>query len=494
MKHGSSRKRQVLCFLVTCGVLLQCARQGLSLISVSHGNAPLGRHSAESFPLGVDKVAGLKSRLGYWVGPPFGGGLYTFEYKCEHTKEFEQAMGLFATIRAPKLEVVLHDGASRSTFLKEEGETVWTMTVWQPGAWHRLYSHPTSSYRLRAELHGKPVPPPRLDLYLGSGAIEWEKVKIPENVTVVDKRVQSARFRPAKGALIHGEVNDMSTGRPVAGAKVWIRQYDREARNYIDEKPRAETSKMGEYKLEVITPKGYYEICYSKDGYADRTEGCFLSGELQVEERTAELVAEATIDGVVVDTAGNAVPGVRVEVRDLLGIDGRPYRRLGYNPITLFAVTDAEGRFEIKSLPEGYTHLYSIKPDLHSRSNSELHTIPADRERKAGFAKEVRIVVEGTGTVRGKVVGVGEDAEGRQVNMNISALDNGNRWGGSMHCKKDGGFAFENVPPGRYKLSTVSMLPSMGDDPNAKIVEVSAGTTIEIDVKCSTRRDLVREK
>ena len=63
-----------------------------------------------------------------------------------------------------------------------------------------------------------------------------------------------------------------------------------------------------------------------------------------------------------------------------------------------------------------------------------------------------------------------------------------------MHCKKDGSFAFENVPPGRYKLSTMPMLPGMGDDPNAKIVEVSAGASLNVEVKYSTGRDLVGKK
>jgi len=489
--YGKSMTRRTLRTLALCGAFFLGSWQSMAMISVNAGSTPLRPHLAESFPLGVDKVANLDSRLGYWEGPPFGGGLYTFEYSCRGTKEFQRALELFAAVRSRNLEVVLHDGTPNSTFLKEQGDAVWTMTVWQPGHWHRLYSHPTKGYRLRADLHGQPVPAPRLDLYLGLGAIDWEGVEVPKNISVVDKRIRSAKYQPTKGALLFGEVTDMTTGRPVAGARVWIRQYDRDAKEYADKEPQAETGEMGEYRLEVVLPKGYYEICYSKDGYADRTEACSLSGGLQVEERLAQLVGEASISGVVVDTAGNPVPDVWVEVRSLLGMDGRPYRRLGYNPIKPFAVTDSAGRFEIKSLPLGYTHLYSRKPDLHSKSNSELHKIPSYRERGMGMETDVRIVVEGTGTVRGNVVGVGENTGRRQVSVHMSALDSGNRWGGSMHCREGGGFAFKNVPPGRYRLSTMPMLPGMGDDPNAKIVEMGAGVSLNVEVKYSTGRDLV---
>lgn len=494
MRYGNSVFRRALCVPAFCGALFLGSSQTMALIEVSQGNTPLMPHLAESVPLGVDKVADLESRLGYWVGPPFGGGCYTFAFSCGHPAEFQGALDLFAAIRTPELEVVLHDGVCASTLLKDQGDIVWTMTVWQPGRWHRLYSHPTVGYRLGAESRGKPVPAPRLDLYLGSGAVEWEDVEVPGHVSVVDRRVRSAKYRPAKGALVFGEVSDMETGRPVAGARVRIRQYDREAKLYVDKGPHTQTDDMGEYKLEVVLPRGYYEICYSKDGYAERTEGCPLSGELQVEERSAGLLCEASISGEVVDTAGDPVSGVRVEVRDLLGIDGRPYRRLGYNPIKPFAVTGPDGRFEIKSLPLGYTHLHSSKPDLHSTSNSELYKIPSDPERGAGMAMDVRIVVEGTGTVHGNVVGIGDKARGRQVHMNIEALDEGNRWGGGMQCSEDGSFVFGDVPPGRYRLSTQPMIPGMGEDPNAEIVEVKAGASLDVQVKYSTGRDLVRKK
>jgi hypothetical protein len=175
-------------------------------------------------------------------------------------------------------------------------------------------------------------------------------------------------------------------------------------------------------------------------------------------------------------------------------MDGRRYRYLNYSAARPFGMTDSNGHFEIKSLPRGYTHLHAVKPTLHVKSHSVLYKIPSDLERKFEKGSEVKIVVEGTGTIRGKVVGIGDKAKGRRVNMNIEPLDEGNTWGGITSCKEDGAFAFEGVPPGRYKLSTQPMLPGMGDDPNAKIVVVSVGASLNVEVKYSTGRDLVQKK
>ena len=490
MKHLYSMFRRALCILAFCGILLICSRQSMSLVEIS-ANSPLSPEAAQNYPMGVDKVANLSTRRGKWSwgGPPIGWAP-TYEYKCKDTEEFQKALDIFAAIRSPKLEVVVHEGVCEYKYLKEEGETIWTMTVWRPGNWHRIYSDPTKGYLSKPELRGKPVPAPRLDLYLGSGVVDWKKVKVPKNITVIDKRAQSTKYKPEKGALFYGEVNDMESGRPIAGAKVWIREYDSEARKYIDKEPITETNEMGEYKLEVVAPDGYYEICFSKEGYAERTEKCSLSGQLQAEERVVELVTESWIDGMVVDTEGKPVPDVRVEVRDLLGLDGCPYRSPGYNPP--FGMTDSRGYFEIKSLPLGYTHLYATKPGLHFKYQKEFYKIPSDYERKVGELLGVKIVAEGTGTIHGKVVEIDAKANGQQVYINIESLDNGNTWGGTTPCNKDGEFEFKEVPSGRYKLSTQPLLPGIGDDPNAKIVTVSIGTSLNIEVKYSTSRDLVR--
>jgi hypothetical protein len=47
-------------------------------------------------------VANLKSRVGWWEGPPFGGGEWHFLYRGDQAA-FEATLAAFAAIRAPVL-------------------------------------------------------------------------------------------------------------------------------------------------------------------------------------------------------------------------------------------------------------------------------------------------------------------------------------------------------------------------------------------------------
>lgn len=84
-----------------------------ALIQVGRGNDPV---SDPGWPQGALAVANLKSRVGWWEGPPFGGGQWQFLYRGE-TEAFLQALTNFASIRAPALDLVIHDGSEENTFL-----------------------------------------------------------------------------------------------------------------------------------------------------------------------------------------------------------------------------------------------------------------------------------------------------------------------------------------------------------------------------------------
>src|SRR4051794_11623682 len=62
--------------LVLCTIL--CVSPVAALIEISSGNNPV---ADQDWPAGSLDVANAKNRLGYWVGPPFGGGEYHFAFR-----------------------------------------------------------------------------------------------------------------------------------------------------------------------------------------------------------------------------------------------------------------------------------------------------------------------------------------------------------------------------------------------------------------------------
>src|SRR5215472_3047808 len=74
-----------------------------ALITGGWGNDPV---QDAGWPNGALEVANLKSRVGWWEGPPFGGGMYCFLYREKDAAAFNQALAAFAKIKSRKLELV----------------------------------------------------------------------------------------------------------------------------------------------------------------------------------------------------------------------------------------------------------------------------------------------------------------------------------------------------------------------------------------------------
>ena len=72
------------------GLLLFLVSPATALIMSGHGNDPV-RDS--NWPAGALAVANLKTRIGWWEGPPFGGGRYVFEYQGDN-KALQEAIDL----------------------------------------------------------------------------------------------------------------------------------------------------------------------------------------------------------------------------------------------------------------------------------------------------------------------------------------------------------------------------------------------------------------
>src|SRR5438270_12139247 len=96
------------------GCLLACL-PARALILSDRGNKPVADHH---WPAGALEVANLKTRVGWWEGPPFGGGEWHFQYRGDQAA-FEQALADFGHLKAPELQVVVHEGPGASEFLKD---------------------------------------------------------------------------------------------------------------------------------------------------------------------------------------------------------------------------------------------------------------------------------------------------------------------------------------------------------------------------------------
>jgi hypothetical protein len=163
-----------------------------ALIASATGNPTY----TNGWPEGATAVSNLKSCVGWWEGPPVGGGESHILFRGD-TAAFTQALTNFAAIRAPVLDLVIHDGPKHDQFLDRKDMRVdWDFVVWNPEQWNNLYNSTNEAnqrfFSKDPNFH-KPVPAPRLDVYISSGGVDLEKIKIPDNLHVRDERVQPSK-------------------------------------------------------------------------------------------------------------------------------------------------------------------------------------------------------------------------------------------------------------------------------------------------------------
>jgi len=215
--------------------------------------------------------------VGWYEGPPFGGGEWCFQYRGD-TAALNEAVKAFAAIRAPALQIFVHDGPQNSQFLADDKDPKadthydWSFTVWIPASWHHLYNDPRSTFSADQPNYRQPVAPPRIDVYV-TEKIDWKKVNLPEGVQVIDERTPATE-KPAggaTGAVIRGDVFDMANGKPIAGVDVQVEIYKTPQNVYV-KVATGTTNANGHFNVDKIPP-GHCRVCATGAGYAPRMIG-----------------------------------------------------------------------------------------------------------------------------------------------------------------------------------------------------------------------------
>ena len=445
-------------------IVLAFSNVGISRILVG-GDRPIRDHG---WPSGSLQLANLPTRISFWAGPSVGSGRFQqFEYHAKNTEQFNEALKAFAEIRAPKLELIVHNGPKKGGPIGNPAERKridWTFTVGKPNDRGRLYNGP-QSYSLSSDyLH-----PPKIELYVGGGAVQWEKVEVPKYVKLIDRRPGSISPEFAGKGLVRARVFDMATRKPIEGAEVLLIK-QAEGKDEKDIKP-AKTNKEGFCQIAQI-PTGYYEVQVLAEGYVARRQGNWDNYLPEFLKFKIDLARGACVKGLVTDTKGKPIEGLKVRTIDVFADDGSIYPCVGEKS----AITDELGRFEICSLPAGSLSLRCESRSLHRKTSIfEQYDIPSD---------DIKLVMTGTASITGKVVDRnGKRPEGGII-LEIEPEGGSKRgaWGHSGYINEEGTFQIKAIPPGKYVITTMPNPRSAKFEPNIGKITVKAGKTYEVEV------------
>jgi len=449
------------------------------------------------WPDGAVEVANLPSRFCWSVGD---GNDSEFLYRGD-ADAFQQALLAFAKVRAPAVELAIHDAPctlwTAKLGEKRGGPVDWAFTVWDAAGWHNVYNNPLSFSNVGSTGYHKSVPSPRIDVWVASPAfpqgLDWARVKVPEGIRVDDGRASVQKAKPAGGATVRGTVYDMANGKTIAGARVEAQKSDDKGQWQPVSDSKADAA--GLYQIGELPP-GRYRLTASASavGYAPRALYFDLDPAREpLHQVDIELSAAVTVQGSVTDDHDKPLPGIRVRLQNTLGIDARSYWMPGQGEKE--AVTDDSGRFSFSEVPTGYAQFECKGPGYQQLNSHALWKLSSWETvgdggrsvRKTGKVP-VALCMAAPGTIRCKAV----NPEGKppKYDATIADAEGGysmcaGRLHRTSHFERDGTAEFTDVPPGRY-FAVVGY--KVDRCPDAKIVTVTAGRTVEVEIPDQSAR------
>jgi hypothetical protein len=443
-----------------------------ALITGGEGNDPI---SNSGWPEGAAAVFNSKSRVAYWEGPPLGGGQSHSECRGE-TKDLQEVLDHFAKMEIPKKRVILHDGVGSSFWLnanrekekKDAAKIDWVFVVWNTKQLANNLSHPFLARRMT---NGDDLMIARLDVYTG-GSIRWKDITVPEEVEIIDKRLEAHGFQTSDGTVLEGRVTDVSSEMGLT-ARLVLERIESQAKQGYAYTPVSEikSSADGHWVLKN-SPQGWFRLISTADGYASRIVGhVTIDDQPTWSEWNTALAKAGRVSGKVVGKDGKPLADVSVRLDDLdVG------KTNNYDvPIETPVKTDRDGRFVFEQTPIGSGKIWVNKPGYVRPGLGSKVEIPAtDVTIVMLQAASLHVRVDFTDTQRpGDYMIHCEPEEGEEVG----------KWSGDASISAENDFKFENIPPGRYVVKGRPNPGAASQETKPVVVDLKGGQTTELTVK-----------
>ncbi|MDB6054904.1 MAG: hypothetical protein JWN25_2427 [Verrucomicrobiales bacterium] len=451
----------ILIFLCVQGLCLTPCK---GLILVGSGNTPV---TDPGWPEGAAGVANAANRLGWWEGPPFGGGEWHFEFNGD-TSDFQKAVNALALIKGIPPEIRIQDGMGSS--FADHGptnkqEVAWTFTVWVTKNWEHLYGNTANVVTTDDPNAGKSMPAPRIDLFLHSASrVDFGKIVLPANIVIHDERAITAGVDISKGTVVQARIVDAYSNQQLSGAKL-IATSGNAQYQYTNIFQEVMVTN-GVARLKPLPP-GYYQISATAPGYVESAADYGDYSQPSFKKYELKLAPAGAVTGVLMDEDGKPCPHVHLVVANTLLTNNAPYRALKKESID----TDDFGRFSMTNLPIGTAQIWLQSPLYFQDNLFAYHSVPA---------KDIRILVHHTGSLTVKVLNKSKapvqmvDGRKLQVSVHPKGGDVRGSWGGGADLNADGTYSFIGVHPGEYRVS----IDSSGAAP--KVIQVDREKTAEL--------------